>query len=120
MGWMRFNVNVRHDGSQNYVTIPPSDLASQAGEKIDVVLATLAFTDDTILVLSRLPDTKFRATSKSWDEAKVFLPDQVLEVRMVGGRIRIARKDKRRDLGDLQQEPEAVLPDGEITEFLGA
>ena len=94
--------------------------AAAMGEKIDAVLETLAFSDDTQIVLSKQPDGKFRATSKSWDEAKVFLPDQVLEVRMIAGRLRIARKVKQRDAGDLQWVAEPVPPDGEITEFLGA
>ena len=94
--------------------------ASQAGEKIDTVIDTLAFTDDTAIVVSKLPDGKFKAASKSWDEAKVILPDQVLEIRMIEGRIRVARKEKRRDTGDLQRSAEPVGVDGEITEFLGA
>ena len=36
---------------------------------------------------------------------------------MIGGRVRIARKEKHRDAGDVQQP---APPDGEITEFLGA
>ena len=48
------------------------------------------------------------------------MPDQILEIRMVAGRIRIARKAKHRDAGDLQQAPEPVGAEGEITEFLGA
>ena len=94
--------------------------AAAMGEKIDAVLETLAYSDDTQIVLSKQPDGKFRATSKSWDEAKVFLPDQVLEVRMISGRLRIARKVKQRDAGDLQRKAEPVPPDGEITEFLGS
>ena len=73
-----------------------------------------------MIVLGKLPDGKFRATSKSWDEAKVFLPDQILEVRMIAGCIRIARKVKQRDAGDLQRAAEPVPPDRGITEFLGS
>ena len=91
--------------------------AAAMGEKIDAVLETLAFSDEIKIVLGKLPDGKFRATSKSWDEAKVFLPDQVLEV---SGRLRIARKVKQRDAGDLRRAAEPVPPDGEITEFLGS
>ena len=39
---------------------------------------------------------------------------------MVSGRIRIARKAKHRDAGDLQQAAEPIGAEGEITEFLGA
>jgi len=97
-----------------------SDLVSAAGEKIDPVLEVLAYSDDTQVVLSKLTDGKFKATSKSWDEGKVILPDQVLEVRLVDGRLRIARKDKRRDMGDLRRRTEEAPPEGEFTEFLGA
>ena len=38
----------------------------------------------------------------------VFLPEQVLEVRMISGRLRIARKVKQRDAGDLQRKAEPV------------
>jgi hypothetical protein len=65
----------------------------------------------------RLPEGKMRVTSKSWDEAKVILPDQVLEVRVFEGRIRIARKEKQRDAGDLQRAAEPVRIEGDITEF---
>ena len=50
----------------------------------------------------------------------MFLPDQILEVRMIAGRIRIARKVKQRDARDLQRVAEPVPPDGEITECLGS
>ena len=51
---------------------------------------------ETILVVARRPDGKFKVTSKSWDDGKVILPGQILEIWMVGGRLRIARKEKRR------------------------
>ena len=51
-----------------------AEAAAAMGEKIDPVLETLAFSDDTQIVLSKQPDGKFRATSKSWDEGKVFCP----------------------------------------------
>jgi hypothetical protein len=101
------------------VEVPP-DFAAAAGEKIGPVLEILALSEDTQVVIARLPDGKMRVTSKSWDEAKVILPDQVLELRMVEGRIRIARKEKRRDAGDLQRGAEPAPVEGEITEFLGA
>lgn len=92
-----------------------------SGPKIEPVLETFAFTEDTTVVFTRLPDGKVRATSKSWDEAKVLLPDQVLEVRMtVEGRIRIARKAKHPDEGDRPAIAPVAPVEGEITEFLGA
>lgn len=98
----------------------PTDAPAAAGEKIDPVLEVLAHTEDTQIVVKRQTDGKFRVTSKSWDEGKVILPDQVLELRMVGGRIRVARKEKQRDAGDLQRQAQPMGGEGEITEFLGA
>ena len=44
----------------------PEKSAAAMGEKIDAVLETLAFSDDTQIGLGKLPDGKFRATSESW------------------------------------------------------
>jgi hypothetical protein len=41
-----------------------------------------------------------RVTSRSWDGEKVFLRDQVLEVRNVDGRLHIARKPRGYDEWD--------------------
>jgi hypothetical protein len=41
-----------------------------------------------------------RVTSGSWDGEKVLLPDQVLEVRNVHGRLHVARKPRRYDEWD--------------------
>jgi len=38
-----------------------------------------------------------RVTSGSWEGEKVFLRDQVLEVRNVEGRLHVARKARRHD-----------------------
>jgi hypothetical protein len=46
------------------------------------------------IVIKRPPDGKMRVTSGSWDGEKVFLRDQVLELRNVEGRIQIARKPR--------------------------
>ena len=48
------------------------------GEK---VLERLAMSDKTTIVIEKQPDGKMRVTSGSWDGEKVFLKDQVLEVR---------------------------------------
>jgi hypothetical protein len=48
------------------------------GEK---VLERLATSDKTTIVVERQPDGKMPVTSGSWDSEKVFLKDQVLEVR---------------------------------------
>lgn len=99
---------------------PAPDSALAAGEAIKPVLEILALSEDTNVMLTRQPDGKFRTTSKSWDEAKMFLPDQVLGVRTVEGQIRVARNAKRRDAGNLQRKAEPIGKEGEITEFLGA
>jgi len=55
----------------------------------------IALTEKTTLILERLPEGKIRVTSNAFNgEEKVILADQVLEVRMTGGRIRIARKPR--------------------------
>jgi hypothetical protein len=56
------------------VEVPP-DFAAAAGEKIDPVLEILALSEDTQVVIACLPDGKMRVTSKSWDDAKVILPN---------------------------------------------
>ena len=98
----------------------PKDAPSVAGVTHEPVLEVLAIADDTQVVIAKLPDGKFKATSKSWDEPKVFLPGQVLEVRMMGDRVRIARKVKHQDEHDRPAIAEVAPVDGEITEFLGA
>ena len=61
------------------------------------------------MVYSRkLPDGKIPRNVKELGRGQGFLPDQVLETRVVAGRIRFARKQKHRDAGDLQQRAEAA------------
>jgi hypothetical protein len=43
------------------------------------------------------PEGKIRVTSSSWDDEKVILKDQVLEVRNVDGRLHVARKSRDHD-----------------------
>lgn len=98
----------------------PGNASSEPNPAHEPVLEVLAIADDTQVVVTKLPDGKFKATSKSWDEGKVILPDQVIEIRMVGGRLRVARKVKHQDEGD---RPAIFAPapvEGEIEEFLGA
>jgi hypothetical protein len=63
------------------------------GEKVLEGLATL---DKTTIVIERQPDGKMRITSGSWDGQKIFLKDQVIEVRHANadGRLHVARKTK--------------------------
>lgn len=97
----------------------PANSSSSAPDH-EPVIEILAIADDTQVVLAKLPDGKFKATSKSWDEGKVFLPGQVLEIRMVGDRLRIARKVKHSDEHDRPAIFQPAPADGEIEEFLGA
>jgi hypothetical protein len=73
----------------------------------------LALTDKLTLVLERLADGKIRATSNSFVEDKVILPDQVLEVRSFEGKLRIARKAREYDDGDPKPEPSTYDPYGD-------
>jgi len=58
----------------------------------------LATSDKTTIVVERQPDGKMRVTSGSWDGEKVFLKDQVLEVRHVpDAGLHVARKTKAPD-----------------------
>jgi hypothetical protein len=63
------------------------------GEK---VLERLATSDKTTIVIEREPDGKMRVTSGSCDGEKVFLRDQMLEVRhaVPDARLHVARKTK--------------------------
>ena len=72
----------------------------------------LAITKRTTLVLERLADGKIRATSNSFVEEKVILPDQVLKARSIDGRIRIARKPREYDEGDPKPVPSTYDPYG--------
>ena len=58
------------------------------------VLEKLATSDKATIVVERQSDGKMRVTSGSWDGEKVFLRDQVLEVRNVDGRLHVARKPR--------------------------
>ena len=69
------------------------------------VLEKLATSDKATIVIERQPDGKMRVTSGSWDGEKVFFKDQVLEVRNVEGRLRVARKPRQYDEHDRYVEP---------------
>ena len=70
----------------------------------------LAVTDRTTLVPERIADGKIRVISTPLVEDKVILADQVPEIRSLGGRIRIARKERQPDVGDPPQVPSAYDP----------
>ena len=69
-------------------------------EKTPKVLERLAISDKATIVIERQTDGKMRVTSGSWDEEKVILRDQVLEVRNVDDRLHIARKPREHDEWD--------------------
>ena len=93
------------------------DLGENSQQKPEPVLDILALTEDTVVVVARLTDGKFKVTSKSWDEEKVVLPDQVLELRMLAGRVRVAKKARHPDSGDAPPPVEPIGAEGEIAEF---
>jgi hypothetical protein len=66
------------------------------GEK---VLERWATSDRTTIVIEKQPDGKIRVTSASWEGEKIFLRDQVIEVRHANadGRLLVARKTKAPD-----------------------
>ena len=50
--------------------------------------------DKVVLVIERISDGKIRVTTTSWDDAKVILPKQVLEVATIGKQVGLVRVDK--------------------------
>jgi hypothetical protein len=60
----------------------------------------LAVTEKSTTIIKRQPGGKMRVTSGSWDAEKVFLRDQVLELRSVEGCIHVASKERRHDEWD--------------------
>src|SRR5271156_2764645 len=65
-------------------------------------------------LLERLPEGKIRVTSLAWDEPKVFLAGQSLEVRNKDGVLVLARKgvdseDVAADKAERQRDPFAYL-----------
>jgi hypothetical protein len=60
-------------------------------DSTEKVLERLATSDKATIVIEHLLNGKMRATSGSWDNEKVILRDEVLEVRNVGGRLHVER-----------------------------
>ena len=50
--------------------------------------------DRVSVVFERTADGKIRVRTSSWDDAKVILPNQVLEVAVVGKQVALVRVDK--------------------------
>jgi hypothetical protein len=69
-------------------------------DSLEKVIEKLATSEKCSIIIARELDGEMRVTSGSWDGEKVFLKDQVLEVRNVDGRLYIARKAKKPDEWD--------------------
>ena len=50
--------------------------------------------DKVSVVFERIADGKIRVTTSSWDDAKVILPNQVLEAAIIGKQVGLVRVDK--------------------------
>jgi len=50
--------------------------------------------DKVSVVFERTADDKIRVTTSSWDDAKVILPNQVLEAAVIGKPVGLVRVDK--------------------------
>ena len=71
--------------------------------------------DKVTVTFERLEDGKIRATSTSWDDAKVILPYQVLEVAIVGKQVGLVRVEKPvayLDIDETSLLRESVTRDG--------
>jgi hypothetical protein len=79
-------------------------------EKPDAV-EKLAVTGDRLtVVLEQLADGKIKVTSLAWPEGAIIHPDEVLEVRSIDRRMRIARKRRDWDADDRKPTPMMVDP----------
>ena len=50
--------------------------------------------DKVTVTFERTAEDKIRVTTTSWDDAKVILPNQVLEVATIGKQVGLVRVDK--------------------------
>ena len=50
--------------------------------------------DKLTVTFERTAESKIRTTTTSWDDAKVILPNQVLEVATIGKQVGLVRVDK--------------------------
>jgi hypothetical protein len=50
--------------------------------------------DRVSVVFERTAEDKIRVTTMSWDDAKVILPNQVLEAAIIGKQVGLVRVDK--------------------------
>ena len=68
--------------------------------RVDKVLKKLAKTDKVMVSLEALPEGKIRANTSAWGDGKVLLRNEVLEVRVIDGELRLARKERFHDDGE--------------------
>ena len=81
---------------------------------LEKVLERMAIGDDVVLTVKRDLDGKMRATAKTWSDAKVLGRNEVIEIRNVGGQIRVARKARYHDEWDPPIEPYDPYGPGEV------
>jgi len=62
--------------------------------RVDKVLEKLAKTDKVTVSLEALPDGKIRANTRASGDAKVLLRNEVLEVQVIDGQLRLACKER--------------------------
>jgi hypothetical protein len=84
---------------------------------LEKVLERMATSEDTTLVIRREDGGKMRVTSRHWEDPKVLLRGEVLEIRNVDGRLHVARKARHHDEWDPPIEPyDPYGPDNGIIE----
>jgi hypothetical protein len=69
------------------------------------VLETFAVTGKSTTVVEQIAEGKIRVTSLSWAEPKVPFKGEILEIRSIDGRIRVAHKPRLHDEDDLPVQP---------------
>ena len=62
--------------------------------RVDKVLEKLAKADNVMVSLEALPEGKIRANTSASGDAKVLLRNEVLEVRVIDGQLRLACKER--------------------------
>ena len=72
------------------------------------------------MVIEHLLNGNMRVTSGSWDNEKLILRDEVIEVRNVNGRLHIARKPRRHDEWDPHVPPhDPYGPGASVSDHVG-
>lgn len=79
---------------------------------LEKVLERMATSEDTTLVIKREPEGKMRVTSRHWEDAKVIVKNEVLEVRDVDGRLHVARKERKPDEWTRRSLPTILMGQG--------